>query len=201
MSSDLGSGCKSLSLSLTCPGSLPGWIFNQSLNGVVMLTLLSLKIPNRSMGEDESHQKNARQSQETGHLVSLEQETFIWSFCAFMPFCAPLASDLSTPALHPWLGAPCLYAEMLGLTGGGISTPKLQIFWVLISIAGCSSCSFDWGRSLFWRIVWRVLTRALQLWFHTGWYRHLRDGFRCKSDKTHINDRDRNSSFKTQLFP
>lgn len=84
---------------------------------------------------------------------------------------------------------------------GASPAPKLQIFWVLISTAGCSSCSFDWGRSLFWRIVWRVLTRALQLWFHTGWYRHFRDGFRCKSDKTHINDRDRNSSFKTQLFP
>lgn len=99
-------------------------MFNQSLGGVVMLTSLILDFPNRSMGEDESHQKNAHHSREIGHLLSLEQETFIWSLCALMPFCAPLASDLSAPALHPWQGAPCLYAEMLGMAGGSISSPK-----------------------------------------------------------------------------
>lgn len=99
-------------------------MFNQSLDDEGMLTSLSLEIPNRSMGEDESHQKNVHQSQETGHLLSLEQETFIWSFCAFMPFYAPLASDLSAPAPCPWQETPCLYTEMLGLAGGGISSPK-----------------------------------------------------------------------------
>lgn len=163
-----------------------------------MLTSLSLEIPNRSMGEDESHQKNVHQSQETGHLLSLEQETFIWSFCAFMPFYAPLASDL--PRVPGRRHLACTQKCLAWLVGAS-PAPKPQIFQVLISTAGCSSCSFDRGRSLFWRIVWRVLTRALRLWFHTGWYRHLGDGFRCKSDKTHINGRDRNSSFKTQLFP
>lgn len=102
------SGLGVKSPSLTCPCSLPGWMLTQSLGDVVAFTSLSLEIPNRSVGEDESHQKNFHQSQETGHLVSLEQETFIWSFCAFMPFCAPLASDLSTPAPCPWQEAPCL---------------------------------------------------------------------------------------------
>lgn len=92
-------------------------MFNQALGAVVVLTLLSLEIPNRSTREDEPHQKNVHQFQKTGHLVSLEQETCIWSFCALMAFCAP--SDLSTPAPHP-----CLYSEMLGLAGGSISSPK-----------------------------------------------------------------------------
>lgn len=146
------------------------------------------------MREDEPLQKNVHQFQETGQLVSLEQETFIWCSCALMPFCAP--SDIHTSSTSPACTQKCL-AWLVGAS----PAPKPQIFWVLISTAGCSSCSFDGGRSLFWRIVWRVLSRALRLRFHAGWYRHLRDGFRCKSDKTHINGRDRNSSFKTQLFP
>ena len=112
---------------LFCPVSpccLPCWIFNQFLVYVTVFKSLSLKIPNRGVGEDGSHQKNFYQSQETRHLVSPNQGTFIWAFCAFMQFSAPLAFDLCRPAPPPWQEAPWLYAEILGLANEGISSPK-----------------------------------------------------------------------------
>lgn len=68
--------------------------------------------------------KKFHQSQESRHLVSRNQGTFICVSCVFMQFWAPLAFDVSAPAPTPWQETPRLYAEMLGLADEGISRPK-----------------------------------------------------------------------------
>lgn len=167
---------------------------------------LSLEIPKRRLGEDGSHRNKFYQSQENRHLVS--QGTFLWPFCALTQCRAPLAFNLPIPAPRLWQEAPWLYAEVLGLADAGISSPKAPDLSEFISTArmlallpvfvGCSCCSFDLERSVFWKIARHALSGELRLWFHAGWYRCLGGEFRCKCDKTCINRKDRNSGFKAQ---
>lgn len=122
--------------------------------------MLSLEIPNKGVGDDRSCQKNCYQSQETRYLVFPNQGTFIWAFCAFMQFCTSLAFDLSVPATLPWQEAPWLVQKTLAWLMRASPTPKPQIFqgfWAYLctalSFVGCSCCSFNLERSVFWRIA------------------------------------------------